>query len=418
MEHEVSRRTFLGSVAAGLGSATGFTGLTLPSVASELERKQHQILLIWLEGGVSQLEEWDPKPKTETGGPFRDIETTVPGVRISELLPQTAQQMHRLALVRGINSHENDHQRGRYLVHTGRARQPGVIYPTLGAVASKFLAPDTSPLPGYIQIRPGGYGVDRTTAAFLGAKHNALFLGNGEPPANMVRAAAVEARDSPRQTLRTRANDHFARRRRTAKTEAYPATYEQALQLLERREIFDVSREPARDQERYGRHDFGRHCFLARRLLEAGVAFVQVTHMDYDTHNENFDAHLEQVGEFDGPFAALVEDLAQRGRLAHTLVVVMSEFGRTPIINMNYGRDHWGTAWSIALGGAGIKPGMVFGKTNAKGTEVVEGQVNAGDLFHTYLSAVGLDPTDSYEAEGRAIQIADPSCRSIKDVLV
>ena len=145
---------------------------------------------------------------------------------------------------------------------------------------------------------------------------------------------------------------------------------------MERRDVFDVTKEPARDLDRYGTHDFGRHCLLARRLLESGVTFVKVTHSNYDTHNENFDFHLEQVGEFDQSFSALLDDLAQRGRLEHTLVVVMSEFGRTPRINHLYGRDHWSAAWSVALAGAGIKPGVVLGKTNANGTAVVDGQVH------------------------------------------
>ena len=126
---------------------------------------------------------------------------------------------------------------------------------------------------------------------------------------------------------------------------------------MERRDVFDVTKEPARDLDRYGTHDFGRHCLLARRLLESGVTFVKVTHSNYDTHNENFDFHLEQVGEFDQSFSALLDDLAQRGRLEHTLVIVMSEFGRTPRINHLYGRDHWSAAWSVALAGAGNQAG-------------------------------------------------------------
>jgi len=212
-------------------------------------------------------------------------------------------------------------------------------------------------------------------------------------------------------------NDRFANRRRTAETDAYTTTYEQALQLMERRDVFDVSREPAREQERYGAHDFGRHCLLARRLLEADATFVQVTHSNYDTHNENFAFHLEQLGEFDQGFSTLLDDLAQRGRLESTLVVVMSEFGRTPQINYLYGRDHWGTAWSIALAGCGIKGGTVVGKTNAKGTEVVDRQVGAGHLFHTYLKAVGLDPKDDYEVDGRTVQIADPTASPIMELL-
>jgi hypothetical protein len=401
--------------AAGIGA--GFAGFTRPSVAAELASKQRQVLVIWLSGGASQLETWDPKPKTETGGPFRSIETSVPGVRISELLPRTATQMHRLALLRSINTNENDHGKGAYLMHTGRPHTPAAANPYLGSVMARWLQDESNPLPGYIHITRGG-GKGSSEAAYLGPRFNPLHLGNGQAPANTSEDPAISALGaSGRQALRMHASDRFARRRRTAETEAYTSTYDLALKLMARREVFDVSKEPVRDQERYGTHDFGRHCLLARRLVEAGVTFVQVNHTNYDTHNENFDFHLEQVGEFDISFATLIEDMAARGLLQHTLVVVMSEFGRTPQINMLYGRDHWGTAWSICLAGLGIKPGNVVGKTNAKGTEVVDMQVGGGDLFHTYLRAVGLDPTESFEADGRVIQLADPAAHAIKELL-
>ncbi len=186
---------------------------------------------------------------------------------------------------------------------------------------------------------------------------------------------------------------------------------------MERRDTFDVAKEPDKDQERYGKHDFGRHCLLARRLLEAGVSYVQVVHSNYDTHNENFDFHLEQMGEFDQPFACLVADLADRGLLDQTLVVVLSEFGRTPNINLYYGRDHWSKAWSVVMGGAKVHRGMVYGKTNEKGTEVTDGQVNHGQLFHTYLQSVGVDSTSSLAVEGRQIPLADPAEQPIWNVL-
>jgi hypothetical protein len=418
LEHLVSRRSFLGGVAAGLGVGAGFGSFVRPAVAGRLEKAQKQVLAIWLAGGASQLETWDPKPKTETGGPFRAIETSVPGIQISELLPMTARQMHRMALVRGINTAEDDHGKGHYMMHTGRREMPGVQHPHLGSLAARFLARGDEPLPGYIHITPGGGGLGGSEAAFLGPKYGALYLGNGQPPANTARDGSVSpAADSARQALRRHLNDRFANRRRTAETEAYTTTYEQALQLMERREVFDVSKEPERDKERYGSHDFGRHCLLARRLLEAGTTFVQVSHSNYDTHNENFTFHLEQLAEFDQGFSNLLDDLAARGRLDHTLVVVMSEFGRTPTINHLYGRDHWSRAWSIALAGCGIKGGTAVGKTNAKGTEVVDRQVGAGHLFHTYLKAVGLDPKDNYEVDGRTIQIADPAAAPIRELL-
>ncbi|WP_422926481.1 DUF1501 domain-containing protein [Singulisphaera sp. PoT] len=416
----MSRRRFLGGLATGVGVASqfGFSRFVQPSIAAELQGREKQVLVVWLAGGASQLETWDPKPGTETGGPFRSIETSVPGTRISELMPRTAKLMHHISLARGVNTNENDHAKGQYMMHTGRPEMPGVAHPHFGSMAAKFLGAETNPLPGYIYITPGGGGRTGTEAAYLGPKYAALYLGNGNPPDNTTRSGLVDEKgEALRHDLRRRMNDRFATRRRTAETEAYTTTYEQALLLMKRREVFDVSKESTKDQERYGSHDFGRHCLLARRLLESGVTYVQVSHSNYDTHNENFSFHLEQVGEFDQGFSNLIEDLAARGLLKHTLVVVMSEFGRTPSINYLYGRDHWGTAWSIAMAGCGIKPGMVHGKTNPNGTEVVDGQVNAAQLYHTYLRAVGLNPSEDLDVDGRIIQLGDPAGSAIKDLL-
>ena len=223
--------------------------------------------------------------------------------------------------------------------------------------------------------------------------------------------------DSARNDFRRRVNERFLNRRRTAVTEAYTYSYEQALQLMKQRDVFDVAKEPAKDHDRYGKYDFGRHCLLARRLLEKGATFVQVSHSNYDTHNENFNFHIEQLGEFDRSFAAFVADLADRGMLDSTLIVVLSEFGRTPNINHLYGRDHWSHAWTVVVAGAKVHRGIAYGKTNAKGTEVVDGQVDHANLFHTYLQAVGVDSTDSFDVEGRDVPMADPASKMIRQVL-
>jgi uncharacterized protein (DUF1501 family) len=186
---------------------------------------------------------------------------------------------------------------------------------------------------------------------------------------------------------------------------------------MERREVFDVSKEPDTAKQRYGNSDLGRQCLMARRLLESGVSFVQVTHSNYDTHNDNFNFHIEQVGEFDQAFATFIDDLAQRGMLEKTLVVVLSEFGRTPNINLYYGRDHWSKAWSIAMAGAGVHRGAAFGKTNEEGTEVIDGQCDHGDIFHTILRAVGVDSSQSLIVDGREVPIADPAAEPIWKVL-
>jgi uncharacterized protein (DUF1501 family) len=414
-----SRRGFLGTLAAGWGATTN--GLALPglvhgAVAQQLQARQKKILTVFLHGGVSQLETWDPKPNTDTGGPFRAIPTSVPGIHISELMPCTARQMHHLSIVRGVNTHNGDHGRGQYEMTTGRKREPAADYPHLGAVAARMLAPEKFPLPAHILIKAGGSS--GSGPAYLGPKFGAVELVEGKPPQYTERPASVsEAADIRRNAFRMHANDRFAAHRRTADTDAYTFSYDQAQQLLAQRDVFDVSKEPAKDRDRYGSSEFGQHCLLARRLLEHGIPFVQLNHSNYDTHFENFDFHIEQLGEFDQPFATLIADMAERGLLADTLVIVMSEFGRTPKINRGYGRDHWGTAWSIAMAGTGLQSGAVIGKTNANGTAVIDREVDHGHLFHTYLRAVGVDSQTELVIGGRTLPIADPAKTAITELL-
>jgi hypothetical protein len=419
--HGVSRRQFLGTAAAGALGTFGLGALAGPAAASSLAKAGKRVLLVYLAGGVSQLETWDPKPGTDTGGPFRPIATSVTGVQISELLPHTARQMHRLALVRSLNTFEaarDDHGKGDVVMHTGRAQEPGIQYPHLGSVVAKLLGADQQALPGYVHVLPkGGSGFNKADAAFLGARFASVTLADGQPPANLLRPEGVSADDDRRNELRARLSERFSRSRRTAQTEAYTQSFEQADQVVRRSDLFDLGREDPRAADRYGRHDLGRHFLLARRMLEAGVTFVKVTHTNYDTHHENFDFHIEQLGEFDRPFATLLDDLADRGLLESTLVVVMSEMGRTPRINNNYGRDHWTKAWSVCLGGCGIAGGAVVGKTNANGTAVADREVNAGHLFHTYLKALGLDPTKNFYPDERPVPIADPKSAAITEVL-
>jgi hypothetical protein len=343
----------------------------------------------------------------------------VPGVHISELLPHTAKQMHRLALIRSVNTGEDEHSRGAALMVTGRRPEPAIEYPHLGAVMAKLLERKDQALPGHMYIVPGGgSGFGKQDATFLGPRYASVSLGDGKPPADLVRPAGLSAKaDGEREALRKKLNDRFMRSRRSAATDAYTESFEQAERVSRRADLFNVDAEDPRVADRYGRHAFGRHLLLARRLMEAGVSCVRVTHTNYDTHHENFDFHIEQVGEFDRPFAALFDDLADRGMLDSTLVIVMSEFGRTPQINDRYGRDHWSKAWSIALGGCGIKGGAVIGKTNATGTAVTDRPVNAGHLFHTYLRAVGLDGTKNFYPNERPVPIADPKAAAITEVL-
>jgi hypothetical protein len=326
--------------------------------------------------------------------------------------------MHHLCLVRGVNTSEDDHGKGGYMMLTGRRQSPAAEYPQIGSVMAKALADEQNPLPGHILITPGGGGGRGNESAYLGPRFSSLAVGGGKPPQNTERPGTIsDADDSLRQDVRREAAKKFLSRRRTAITDAYTHSYELALRLMSQRDSFDISKEAVRDQDRYGSSDLGRQCLLGRRLLEKGATFVQITHSNYDTHNENFNFHLEQVGEFDRPYATFIADLAERGMLESTLVVVLSEFGRTPGINLYYGRDHWSRAWTVAMAGCGVIKGATYGKTGPNGTEVTDGQVDHANLFHTYLSAVGLDSMESFDIEGRDMPMADPASKPIKAIL-
>jgi len=408
-DHHLARRQFLAGAAGG---AVGLGLLDSPATAEKIKGQHKRVLQVYLQGGVSQLESWDPKPGTEFGGPFRAIPTSVPGMHISELLPYTAQYMHLLSIVRSINLKTNDHRQGRLFMEKGRRAGE---YPYVGSIASKYLAPPNSELPGYIHISTRG--LSDNTAAFLGAQHGQLKFEGVKPPKNLaVPKGLDQTADARRIQLRQQFNTQFGRGRSKSMTESFDASFEQAAKLMGRKSFFEKAPD-GKDLERYGKHDFGRNCLLARSLLENNATCVKVTHHGYDSHAENFNFHLEQLGEFDKTFAMLLSDLHERGLLESTLVMVYSEFGRTPKINVRYGRDHWGSAWSIALGGCGIQPGATIGVTNEKGTAVVDREIDAGHLFHTYLQALGIDSTNDHEISGRSIPIGDPTAQPIKELL-
>jgi len=415
----MARRQFLGGMMAGGTVIGGLSSFYTQEVLASLAKQQKRMVVVRMAGGLSQLESWAPKPNTTTGGPFRAISTSVPGIQICELLPHTAKQMHHLCLVRGINTHNGDHGKGTYMMLTGRHKMPGQTYPELGAVVAKGMDNGGQSLPGHIKISSGGSGGRNNDSAYLGPKYASISLGGGKPPANTERPKGLsEESVAKADVFRRAANEHFTKKRRTAETEAYVQSFEQAQELVKRRDVFDLAKEPKKDHERYGSTDFGKHCLLARRLVEKGINYVQVEHSNYDTHNENFEFHFEQLGEFDRPFATLVNDLAERGLMESTLIVVLSEFGRTPKINPRYGRDHWGTAWSVCLGGAGIVKGAAYGKTNATGTAVTDGQVDAGHLFHTYLQAMGMNSRKTFKVGGQKLPVADPAFEPIKEILL
>lgn len=409
----VSRRALLAAVAG----TVGYGALAYPLRATTVQTPRKQLLLLFLSGGASQFETWDPKPGAKTGGPYRAISTSIPGVQIGELLPHTAKIMHRLTVVRSVNSNIPDHFQGHYALQAGRV-VPG--YPVLGSAIAKLLERPDDVLPGYVSLRrdgPKAY-TDVGDAGFLGAKYEGVRIVNNQPPENLVQPATVRASLAEGvEHVRQAADARFRRGRESGPIHAYDTTFHQAQALMRRREIFDLSKESPADQERYGNHDFGRHCLLARRLLQSGVTCVKVTHFDWDAHQDNFYWHQVRCAEFDRTLATLLADFEQRGLLEHTLVVITGEMGRTPQINNLGGRDHWGRAWSMAMAGCGVKPGVVYGSTNDAGTEVQDDMVKLGDLFHTYLRALGIDSRMKYQIDGQENPVADPAAKPIDALL-
>ncbi len=410
-DHAFSRRKMLGLLAGAAG------GILAPNVARALKSKQRQVLMIWLDGGMSQLESWDPKPGTDHGGPFRSIPTSVPGVHVSELLPFSAKRVHQLAIVRSMATKDNSHSVGVGRIQRGDPVNRGVDYPYMGSAIAKLLDTGASGLPPYVVIKPGSSGFVASDAGFLGGRYGALALGDGRPPIHIQGGVEAEMEDA-RQKLRRAADARYREGRGEADVDAWEGCYDSALKLMKGKELFDETTITRSERERYGTHPLGRHLLQARRLLEAGVLFVKVSSFHWDTHADNFAMHQELIPQIDRPFAALIDDLDQRGMLDHVVVLLMSEFGRTPKINQRWGRDHWPEAWSLAMAGAGIKRGVVTGKTTPDGSSVDQNPYDIGHVFHTIFRAVGIKPEETvYKHNGQALAIARDDMGPIQEVL-
>lgn len=420
-EHSLSRRQWLGGAAAlGAGAlGGGMLGLAQPVLAEEMKKNDSQVLLVWLDGGLSQLESWDPKPNTLYGGPFRPIQTSVPGVQISELLPKMAKQMHRVGIVRSMKTADNSHSSGVARILRGDPKNRGVDYPYFGAAAAKLLGHGENKLPPYIWIKPGNGGFIPGHAGFLGAKYGALALGDGKPPENLLRPAEItDEEDALRHELRAKLNARYAAGRPPAASEANAHVFDVGRELMKHVDLFNEATLAEADKTRYGTHEFGKHMLLARRLLEAGVRCVQITSYGWDSHGDNFDAHASRVPKVDQSLAALLDDLHDRSMLNRVLVIVMGEFGRTPRINGSVGRDHWPEAWSIAMAGRGIKGGTVIGATNAEGTDVADRPLDIGAMFHTWFNALGIDShVEEYMNGTQPLPIAHEEQGPVRELL-
>lgn len=424
-EHGLSRRGFLGTTAA-LGTAalaadmTGLNVLKQEALAAELKKQQKHVILLWLAGGASQLETWDPKPGQITGGPFRAIPTNATGIHIGELLPKLAQRMQHTAIIRSLNTRNGSHGGGTELMNIGRRKEAGTNFPDLGAICARELGRADSQVPEYVSMYTATEGRRNGTSGFLGARYAPMFLSNSDSlkPQNIALPDGLSDLDhQQRNDLRSLLAKRFERNRQNDLVASHNYAYQRVRGIMASEKLFDVNEEPQKMRDHYGPTQFGEQCLIARRLVEAGTPFVKVARAWWDSHGQNFETHRELCADLDHVMSALLDDLDQRGLLENTLVVTLGEFGRTPKINASLGRDHFASAWSCSLSGCGIKGGSVYGETDADGQKVKDGEIGAGPLFATIFEALGIDHETEYYLGARPIPIVDFGSKPIHEVL-
>lgn len=442
----MSRREWLAASAAGVlaAPASGWFGQVASAAASSRRRS---CILLWMSGGPTQTDTFDMKPEHANGGPFRPLLTTVPGLEFSQHLPRLAIQAEHLAVLRSMSTKEGDHQRATFKMRTGYLPQGPIHYPTLGSMLSKELSDGASPLPGFISVAPYRFLSPAAFGpGFLGPEYAPLVVGDGNPlptavggvpgggsqglgVRNLQQAVGLDRRRADaRLGLLEKLESDFGAERPDVPARSHRSAYRQAVRMMRSESVsaFKLDSEPASLRDAYGRSRFGQGCLLARRLVERGVPFVEVSlngvdgqqQLGWDTHQNNFDTVKSLSSTLDSGWATLLEDLQLRGLLETTLVIWMGEFGRTPTINSNQGRDHFPGAWTTVLAGGGVRGGQVVGRTSADGGEVLDRPISTGDLMATVCGALGVDAQrQNMSNVGRPIRLVDPESSVVEGVL-
>jgi hypothetical protein len=441
----LSRREWMKLASAGVVgySMSGWIEALAADTASNPQRRKSCILL-WMNGGPSQMDTFDLKPGHANGGPYKEVATSISGIKISEHLPKIAKFMEHMVLVRSMSTKEGDHGRASFLLRTGYLPNGPIQYPSIGALVAKELGQEDAALPHFVSIAPyrffspGAYG-----PGFLGPKYAPLIVGDTgvqfQPQGqnNYEESLKVQDLQPPREVSREQADariellegldQEFVASHPGVSPLSHKTAYDRAVKLMRTAasKAFNLEEEKPALRDAYGRNLFGQGCLLARRLVERGVPFVEVTlggvnggAFGWDTHAQNFDnvKRLSQV--LDPAWATLMSDLKARGLLESTLIVWMGEFGRTPRINPSQGRDHYPNAWSTVLAGGGLKGGQVVGRTSADGTTVEDRAVSVPDLLATVCQALGIDPEKKNISNvSRPIRIVDKAAQPIKEVL-
>ncbi|HUS06123.1 MAG TPA: DUF1501 domain-containing protein [Bryobacteraceae bacterium] len=380
--------------------------------------KAQSCILLWLEGGPSQVDTWDPKPNSA----FKPISTNVSGIQVSELLPQVAKRMDKLSIVRSMQTRGSDHPQGTHYAITGHEVNPAMHFPSLGSVISKETG-QRNGVPAHVlvpQWEKSRQYEEYFRSGFLGPDVDPMAIPDPSKPGFQVadlslpKSVSTQAVDSRQAFLKT-VDSHYRAAYESAEHANMDGFTAQAWKMLLNPAVqnaFDLSKEPDKLKEKYGKDAFGQSALLARRLVESGSRFVTAAGFhsnSWDTHAKNDEGHRDRLCPvLDRTLATLLDDLEQRGLLESTVVLAMGEFGRTPFVNPDRGRDHWPNSWSIALGGGGIRGGQVVGSTDESGAKLTSAPTSMGDVFATIYKAFGIDWTKEYDTPvGRPIKIAN-----------
>jgi hypothetical protein len=418
--NELSRRDVLKLAAAGVTgvSLSGWLNV-LATRAAEQPAKHKACILLWMDGGPSHKDTFDLKPGTEQGGPFKEIATSVPGIKISEYFPLFARQMEHAAILRGMSTLEGAHPRAKYHLHTGyREGQGGVVYPSIGSLVAKELGDPEQPMPSFVSIGNRTYG-----AGFLGTRYQPLSIVDARRGVENLKPLVAGGAFDGRVELLDELEKAFHRDYKADAGMAHRTTYQRAVALMKSKEAraFDISREPEQVRKAYGSGRFGEGCLLARRLIETGVSFVEVALGGWDTHQNNFDRVKALSQQVDPAMSTLISELKERSLLDSTLIVWMGEFGRTPRINTRGakpGRDHYPRAWSSVLVGGGIKGGQVVGKTDKEGATVVERPISTIDFMATVCTILGIKHDKlNTTPSNRPVRIVEKGSKAIVELL-
>lgn len=412
---EISRRDFAAKTASSLlgvgmlGSSLSSTSFAAFEGSSKLKQvpTAKNVIYLYMSGGQSHMDTWDPKEGAETAGPTKAIKTSADGVRIAENLPLTAKQMHHGTVINSLTSTQGAHEQGNYMMHTSYELRGTIRHPAMGAWLNVFQGGGNSTLPNFVFI---GNDSRHPGAGFFPAAHSPLYVNNPENGLKNVKSTVPEDKFQARMKLADELDQDFRSTFAHRNVKAYAEMYDDAIAMMKSEDLkaFDLTEEPADLRSAYGRESFGQGCLLARRLVERGVRFVEVSLGGWDTHNANFVRVPELCEILDKALASLVSDLHNRGLLKDTLIVLTSEFGRTPDINQNVGRDHYPKAFSAVMFGGGVKGGFTYGKTDKEGREVIEDKVKIQDMNASIAYALGL-PLDQiiYSPSKRPFTIAD-----------